>query len=541
MRSTSRLSGLFVVLPALGALWFSAVGAPAAADGITSTRDEARWKEERKKAAHRRRRIIFNNDGCDAVYYTNQATPEALLACRTSPLAGTHVDTIFYCTWCSGFSNFTHRTRIGHVFTRTESQLSNNKVDRFIAQGTDPLEIMVDFCHQHQIEIFWSFRMNDTHDASSAWYGPLLFPQLKKDHPEWLLGSRDKPTRYGRWTGVDYGRQEIRDLAFRFVEEVCQSYDVDGIELDFFRHLNYFKRVSMGRDAGPDEREMMTSLLRRIREMGEREGRKRGRPILIAVRAPDSVEYSAAMGLDLAGWLKDDLVDLLVVGGYFRLNPWKTSVSLSHKHDVPVYPCLSESRLKGEAQKVRASIECYRARAMNVWDSGADGVYLFNFFNPHSPLWRELGDPNALATMDKVYTTGARGVGTANSWLAGGLRFLNRSPLSPERPRTLEPGEAVTVPLRVGEQVGKAGGDRQPEVRLRVQIQGLSDPGEMSARLNDTAITGGTASEEWLEYSVAPALVRKGVNRFQFVLKPESKARPVLKDLLLWVRYSNGS
>ena len=34
---------------------------------------------------------------------------------------------------------------------------------------------------------------------------------------------------------MDYGRPEIRDLAFRFVEEVCRNYDVDGVELDFVK------------------------------------------------------------------------------------------------------------------------------------------------------------------------------------------------------------------------------------------------------------------------------------------------------------------
>ncbi|MFH1268017.1 MAG: family 10 glycosylhydrolase [Planctomycetota bacterium] len=509
-----------------------------AQDGAASASAEDEWTHQRKEAAHRKRRIIFNNDGCDAVYFCDKATPETLLESRTTALLGTQVDSIFYCTWCSGFSNFTHNTKIGHVFTRKEEQLSNNKVDQFLEQGTDPLKIMVDFCRKNEIEIFWSFRMNDTHDVSTAWYGPLLFPQLKKDHPDWLLGSREKPTKHGRWTGVDYGREEIRDLAFRFIQEVCENYDVDGVEFDFFRHLNYFKRVSMGEHAGPEEREMMTGLLRRVRKMTERIGRQRGRPILVAIRVPDSIEYCAAMGFDLVRWLEDDLIDLMAASGYFRLNPWETTVELGHKHGVPVYPCLSESRLKGETQKVRASVEGYRARAMNVWDSGADGVYLFNSFNPRSPLWSELGDPKKLTTMDKVYVTAARSVNNANSWLAGGTRFLNRSVLTPERPLTLKPGEAASVELQVGEQVSAPDAGRPaPNVELRLQVTGLTDPSDLAIKLNDQALTGGALSGEWLNYAVAPALVAKGVNHFQITLASTSEAKPVLRDLLLWVRY----
>jgi hypothetical protein len=204
-----RFSAVCLALAALGAPVAGrlAISAQAAA----GTRDEDGWKQKRKEAAHRKRRIIFNNDGDDVVYECKKATPEALLECRTTPLLGTQVDSIFYCTWSSGFSYFTHRTKVGQIFTCKEDKLANNKTDQFIAQGTDPLEIMVDFAKRNDIEIFWSFRMNDTHDVSTAWYGPLLFPQLKKDHPEWLLGSRDKPTRHGRWTTV--GR---RSATWRF-------------------------------------------------------------------------------------------------------------------------------------------------------------------------------------------------------------------------------------------------------------------------------------------------------------------------------------
>ena len=79
--------------------------------------------------------------------------------------------------------------------------------------------------------------MNDTHDGSYREYGPIIFraSKLKNDHPEYLLGTSGKHPKIGSWTAVDYGRPEIRELAFRYVEEVCQNYDVDGIDLDFLQ------------------------------------------------------------------------------------------------------------------------------------------------------------------------------------------------------------------------------------------------------------------------------------------------------------------
>ena len=62
---------------------------------------EATMKEVRKKAAHRQRRIIFNNDGNEPAYLCQSVSKDELLGHRTRDLAGTQVDSIFYCTWSS--------------------------------------------------------------------------------------------------------------------------------------------------------------------------------------------------------------------------------------------------------------------------------------------------------------------------------------------------------------------------------------------------------------------------------------------------------
>ena len=531
------LCALVVSLAATG-------GGTAMAAGKTMSLEELR--ATRKKAAHRKRRIIFNNDGNEPVYFLDEATKEAFLACRTAPLEGSHVDSIFYCTWSSGFSFFTHDTKAGQVFDTTANPkhkantlggFSKNKTRAFIEQGTDPLKMMVEWCKAHGVEIFWSFRMNDTHDGQNAWYSDPLFPQLKRDHPEWLVSSKARRTPHGAWSAVDYGRQEIRDLAVAFIEEVCRNYGVDGIEMDFFRHPLLFKTPAWGKDATADELAKLTAMARRVRQVTEREGLKRGRSILVGVRVPDSAAYCKAMGIDIEAWLTEGLIDVMAVSGYFRLNPWATSVALGHKHGVPVYPCLSETRQRdGEARKVRASVACYRARAANAWASGADGVYLFNSFNPRSPLWRELGDPTRLAAMDKVYTTGARDPAAVNRWMAKGeTRFLRRQILCPARPLKLLPGKPTSVEIPIGQTIAKGA-----NVVAQLRVKGLPGPADLSVALNGKPLVGGK-NGIWIDYAVAPALVKAGINRFELTLKPASAAKPVLQDLLLRMGHKKGT
>jgi len=516
--------------------------------GKPTTLEELR--QQRNKAAHRKRRIIYNNDGGDMTYFLRRCkkvTPEEFLALYTSPVAGSQVDAIFYCTGlCFGIVR--HETKVGDNLIRIGLEaggLPRDKTEEFLDKKMDVLKMMADFCHGNNIEIFCSMRMNDTHDASNK----LLFSTLKKNHPEYLNGSPQNRPKYGIWTAVNYARQEIRDFRVQLFQEVCENYDLDGIEMDFFRHPVFFKSHAFGKPVSQAERDMMTDMVRRIREMTEQVGLKRGHPILVAVRVPDSVGYCEAIGLDIVRWLEEDLVDILVPSGYFRLNPWEVSVELGHKYNVPVYPSLSDSRMrcnwpdKREAAKIRNTPACFRARAANAWAWGADGVYMYNFFDPRSPLWRELGDPKGLQTMEKLYTTGARGVWHIESgWcgLPGGKRFLNRLAFCPERPLRLVPGRAATVELRVGQHVGKdEARGLVPEVRLRLRAKDLANTDELAVKLNGRSLGGCTRSDAWLEYPVSPALVKKGMNRFEILLAPESAAKPVLQDLLLRVAYKN--
>jgi len=547
-------------------------------EGARNITSQEELKRERKRLAHRRRRIIVNSDGNDAVVQCTAATPQALHRCRLIGIKGTQVDSLFYCTWSVGLAAQTYNTKVGEVFDykgRPENTpaghpgFTKNMTGDFIKRGTDPLNIVVDFCKRNDIEVFWSLRMNDTHDAWGGWYSAVMFPKFKKDHPEWLVSELKNPAKRGSthgkdynrpkkggWTALNYEHQEVRDLAFGLVEEVCQNYDIDGVELDFGRNPICFKRQAWGQDARQEERDKMTSLLRRIREMRDRVGLKRGRPILLSVRVPDSVECCEAFGFDIVRWMEEDLIDLCVPTAQFRLNPWEVSIQLGHKYGVPVYPCLSPWHArdpKVKSFRVRTP-ECIRAQAMVMWDAGADGVYTFNHasYDYHNPPWPKLGDPTMLEGMDKVYCSGVRGINRINWWLAGGERFLNLPALSPERPRSLEPGKPFTYQLCVGEDVQ----ERKTEgvaanVTLRLHVRDLADVGDMKVVLNGEALSGGGESGRrpeypprkngrWLEYPVRPALVEKGNNRFEFTLRGEHAGKCTLQDLLLWVRYERG-
>jgi len=344
--------------------------------------------------------------------------------------------------------------------------------------------------------------MNDTHDSSTAWYGPLLFPEFKKAHPEFLVGSIHKHPPHGPWSAVDYAHPEVRDLCFRIIEEVCRNYDVDGVELDFFRHACFFKTVAWGARAGSAECEAMTDLIRRVRRMTERRGLERRRPILVAVRVPDSVDYCRGIGLDIERWLADGLVDLLTTTGYFRLNPWPYSVRLGRRYGVPVYAGLSESRVRGQVPPFsRNAIETYRGRALRAWTAGVNGIYMFNYFNPRAALWREVGDPDALTRMNKQYFVTVRD-GNPDSYLTEGKQFRTLDILDPKQPVTLQPGIPRTFELNIGSGLpAEATAEKRPAVSLHL----LAVPVEvLTVRFDGASLRAHGRTGAWTDFPISP-------------------------------------
>ncbi|MBN2025037.1 MAG: hypothetical protein JW809_19830 [Pirellulales bacterium] len=505
-------------------------GMPSAAHAITL--DELR--AEREAAKHRERRLIFNNDGGDVIYGAEH-TPQGLLDVRTSGLAGTQVDSIYYTSRSSGFGLFTHNTQVGEIFTSTGGRYSNNMTQDLIDQGTDVLKVMSQFARANDIEMIWSMRMNDTHDASGDSY-TYAFPRLKVDHPEWLMGSLTDRPAHGAWSAIDYGVAEVRSLALAYVEEVCENYDIDGVELDFFRHPFYFRSHTSGGKATQADRDQMTQLIRDIRTMTERVGLERERPFLLSIRIPDSMGYCRDIGLDVTQWLQEGLVDTMAVSCYVRAEPWSASVALGHQYDVPVYASLSESRMSGEAGAIRKSFDSYMARASGAWQEGVDGIYMFNYTDDDSPLWNIAGDSATLAGVNKVYTTGARGVGYLSSSLAGGMAYLNRTVVSPERTMTIAPGAFRDIPLTIGDDLsGRSPADAR--ARLRLQVANLSSADGLSVWLNNTLLPTGSLANGYLDYMLDLSLVEQGNNVFRIAGDPFLGGNVTLKDFLVYLSF----
>ena len=488
-------------------------------------------KAARRELAWKKRRVLMNNDGNDS-RGAKEKTREAFMASRSTPLIGSQVDTILYCDGIWG--TFTHASPTADLRAGSDHGYKEWAVELVKDGGPDPLGSVIDFGHKNGIEVFWSLRMSDTHDSGD----PTMLSQWKKANSECLVGKFEDRKKYKgagkRWSGVNYAEQKVRDRTTGWFDEVGAKYDVDGFELDFFRHLVFFKNPLHGKPATDENRSQMTEVIRAIRNIADKHALRRGRPILVTVRVPDSVGFCRDAGLDIETWLKEGLIDMMTVSGYFRLNSWKASVDLGHKYDVPVFAGLSESRARNPVRMFKNKPEEYRGRAFAAWNEGVDAVYTFNLFKPQSPVFREIGDPAALAGMDKVYTTGARNARAVNYWVTGGMKYMQRFTPLADTPRKLSHKEPLVVPVDIWDNVADA--SSQMWARVTYVLSGVDDPSQLEVKLNGHTLKLEKMKKGRVSCTIPNDQLKVGENRFSVKLADAAVTKAALTDLFVYVR-----
>lgn len=532
-------------------------------DAATSATLE-KHRAERTRLAHRRRRIIFNNDGDDVARLgasrstetlaseelrrqpgAYPVSPVGLLEVRTTALLCSHVDAIwYYSTW--GMKLHHSDGPFGRLY-RIPAEPNRDQIEKYHelvkTNGKDTLEIMIAACRPKGIEIFYSNRMNDVHDS----YTPAIRNNIRVQHPEWSLSTQAEGAKFqypdvrSSWTAWNFEVPEIRRLTVDAMREVCRSYDVDGIELDFLRHPVYFPETMRFESVGRKNVDLMTDMIGEIRQVTEEEGLRRGRPILLAARIPEDEPLSLGIGLDVRTWLDEGLVDVLSAGRWQEFTIPISSISeLAHRHKVPIYPLIN-SFFKGKDShwpsdaNLFSDPSVWRGDAMNLFAEGADGIYMFNVFDPTLSLWRELGVPNTLKSLDRTYVWDFLPSQRNETDVYGKLR-LTRFRRSVE---VTEQG-CEPMPLSIGEDLALS---PTSKLSLRVHVSGVVNGHGLEIKLNGKPLVNPKLSEAlgdnvidaWLEFVPDATFFQKGENLVTATISKAMGGPPKITQIRLQV------
>ena len=362
------------------------------------------------------RPILVNDDGWIISEAQPPLTARDLKEKMVDTYGGTPVGALL---WCLGNREvYDFETRVGEMFgagydsleglaageeytlfdDRGQSNRAAN-IRSLIDERGGPLTAMVELCREAGLDIFPSMRMNSHYhiDPNTPRAG-----RFRRENPDALIGKPDETIPQGSldWgvrTGADYTHPEVRRHMAGVICELFERFDVDGVELDFMRHPTFFPLKY-----GYANRHLMTDLVRHVKRRMADVGKNRGRRLDLAVRVPPTLYDANRLGLDVAAWMAEGLVDMVIVGGGFI--PFETPVR-EFVEAAEGTGCL----VYGSIERLRPALddELIRAIAARHYDHGASGIYLFNYFTK-PPEWKrrmfaELADPAALARLDKRY------------------------------------------------------------------------------------------------------------------------------------------
>jgi hypothetical protein len=420
---------------------------------------------------------------------------------------------------------------------------------QYMAEGGDIVQVFVDRCRAKSLAPFISFRLNDSHGHEivnnapgtlEGWAWHVVTP-WHVNHPDWRIGQD-----LGDWNNrvLNWAIPAVRQHKFDFIREIIEQYDIDGFELDFMRHNNFFRPSET---ASAERRKIMLSFVRDVRELLDRTS-KPGRRRWLCVRIPCRLANHDHIGVDVEAFHAAG-VDMFNLCSSFFTEQQSDIAEVARR--LPKASVYLESTsaaslgkyLGGYDQTFRRMTDeqFYTSGHLSRRRGGA-GISTFNFVyyrehhdnaakigpfsEPPFHVFKGLSDAAFLAAQSQHYFVPS----------LSGSGLLDKA---------LEIGKSFTIDL---DMAPPAGGWRR-EGRMRIQAESDLGDSRWEVRFNGSALAAsGDVAEpypnpypnclgqpsEYRAWIVPPTLVRDGINSLVITLvSGTAPVKPIFLDVAM--------
>lgn len=534
------------------------------------------WPELQAQARTRKREVVvFHNGDTVFAWPKNKAFSLKAFHATLDPINKSNADTVIYCPIFSFGFGVVDIPSVDPLLRRTDDieyqegrtvdprshwmASCTNVYQAFLDLKTDPLAEVITWGEKQKREVFvalsanssgcmWWDRTGERYDFAKP--PPpyesrnFLFAPFKEQHPELMFGGSTQKNKgvpviseppFCRWSGLDYGQEKVRERFFQIAKELCEKYPVDGLCIDFTNEPQLFRAVAWGGKATPNNLRDISQLMARIRDVADKAGRERNRPIMLAVRVPDSVQYCRAIGIDIEAWINSKRIDMVIGGSYVQLNTWDHLAMPCKRNGVKYYASLDESGIrlshemgKSEVNQIpRWSIEAYAGRAQEALMSAVDGVAYPEHYAIYRGYWHYRsqipyawmnGSREGLKFKDKRYFVTARGDFGHEGWFLQEGAALRKLPpeLSPHSAAKIKTNTKASYVIDVWDDLpALARGGVTPTVTLvakAVVPQGM----ELEVSLNGRKLEQISKVVQDITYTVPATVARPGKNMVDF-------------------------
>ncbi len=286
--------------------------------------------------------------------------------------------------------------------------------------GGDMVAVFIRRCRQKGQAPFISLRLNDGHHLENAGRKhrrAVWVSRFYEEHPEYRIG---KNRRSWDQRVLNWAIPAVREHKLAFIREICEQYDIDGFELDFMRHVSFFRLNETTRE---QRTKIMADFVARVRKLLDHTA-KPGRRRWLCARVPSQLGAHGRLGIDLPMMATAGLDMVNLSSYYFTMQQTDLAAIRKLVPGVALYlemtHCTTTGPSRGGYDSFsfrRTTDEQFYTAAHLAYARGADGVSLFNFvyyrkhgtagrgpFNePPFHVLKRLGRPDWLATQPAWY------------------------------------------------------------------------------------------------------------------------------------------
>ena len=306
-------------------------------------------------------------------------------------------------------------------------------------------------------------------------------------------------------------------------------------------------------------RYLLTDLQRAVRHMTNTLAEERGRPFYLAARVAGSLEMCHRIGYDIATWIDEDLVDILIPSGGAATDPSievNSFVNMCCDQGIDVYPGLDSGLpdlfVGPEDQETKRNMRTC-AITSRYYKAGAKGIYVFNWHanrDSRRELLSQIGSMKTLRNTNKIYAATHRFIQREGAWRGAYRidRIYGEVPVPLKKPLT-DTGPIITLDI-ADEPVLDYSTELGLRLRLSEWVQGdivdvwwdgvkLQNAEVRYCNLSQSHKISDVSSAVWLCFVMQPTEIEVGKHKVKVVLgerHPQLAGDITLTDVELVIR-----